>query len=118
MCVMSVVHDHYNHEFDRVLPPNWPFPLVPTQPAPQPQIPPQSSDSLSWLLTLLSKPEEMEKLRQLIADFKAAVEMAAKLDVMTKQPDCVDPEKAQLQNRIKLLEQTIARLQSERIPST
>lgn len=91
MCVMSIVHDHYRDQFPGGM---WP-PLVPN---PYPYTPPDNSHPT---------PEEQERLRQLIKDFREAQEAAAKLDKMMKQPDCVDPEKAKLQERVAELEKQL-----------
>jgi hypothetical protein len=47
---------------------------------------------------------EVDDLRKLIAQFKEATAAAKKVDALTAQPDCEDPEKVKLQDRVKELE--------------
>jgi len=61
----------------------------------------------TWTVTY--EPSETERLRKLIDEFKEAVEAAKKLDVLTNQPDCVDPEKAKLEERVAELERQLAK---------
>ena len=87
MCVMSVVHDHYRDEFNR----GW------------------STTGSAWpYLPAAPSEEEQARLRKLIEDFRHAQEKAEQLDKLMKQPDCVDPEKAKLQERVAELERQLA----------
>ena len=92
MCVVSMVHDHYE-------------PLFPD---------PSGSGGLGglndWLQAKKAQQNEivdLAELRKLIAEFREAIEAAKKVDVLTKQPDCLDPEKAKLQERVDRLEKII-----------
>jgi len=87
MCVMSMVHDHYRDQFG-----GWQWPPIHPNPY-APAIPPV---------------EEQERLRKIIQDFREAQAAAEKLDKLMKQPDCVDPEKAKLQERVAELEKQLA----------
>lgn len=86
MCMMSMVHDHYKDLFPSPTYP-WPSPSAASVP-----------------------PIDIEALRNLINDFNAAVAAAKTLDVLMKQPDCVDPEKAELQKRVASLELLVGEL--------
>jgi hypothetical protein len=97
MCVMSMVHDHFG-------------PLIPDV-TPWGTTPPSITPiDLSGLANGIATAQAIAELRQLIADFRAAVEAAAKVDLLTKQPDCVDPEKAKLEERVARLEKALAGL--------
>jgi hypothetical protein len=85
MCVVSMVFDHY-----QPLIPHWPpAPMQPWQPsplvAPLPQFDPVFAEKL-------------------IEQFKEALEAAKKVDKLTGQPDCADPEKEKLLLRVAALE--------------
>lgn len=49
----------------------------------------------------------IQELRALIAEFKEAVAAARKVDLLTKQPDCEDPEKAKLEERVARIEKAL-----------
>lgn len=102
MCMMSVVHDHFNKEFDSF--PGWP-PIGPDQPTT-----PFDFNKFLILDKVSISKAELEALQKLIKDFRSAVEAAAKLDVLMKTPDCVDPEKAKLQERVLFLEKMVDEL--------
>ena len=102
MCVVSMVHDHY-----RPL-----IPAIPLQPLPHWRMPEKPDQEKFVILS----PEEAERLRKLFADFKKAVEAAATVDALTGQPDCVDPEKKQLQDRIHELEAQLQRIEHSQLP--
>jgi hypothetical protein len=51
---------------------------------------------------------DLSELRKLMDDFKAATEAAKIVDKLTGQPDCIDPEKAKLQERVAELERKLA----------
>jgi hypothetical protein len=50
---------------------------------------------------------EIANLTKVVADFKTAVEAARKVDSLTAQPDCADPEKAKLEARVAELERRL-----------
>jgi hypothetical protein len=86
MCVYSMVLDHYRPIFD---------PILPTQ----------GPTEVNWAQIFTGfTAEEVAALRLLVKDFNAAVKAAIAVDKLTKQPDCEDPEKAKLVDRVKLLE--------------
>lgn len=88
MCVYSMVADYFRPQFEP-----W------TQPgAPSP----------AYIPTPL--PDQTSTLAKLIEDFKAAIEAAKKVDALTGQPNCEDPEKAKLVERVAALEKEIAGL--------
>ena len=51
--------------------------------------------------------EDIQRLEKLIQDFHTAVTAAKVVDDLTGQPDCIDPEKAKLIERVELLENVI-----------
>lgn len=87
MCIMSVVHEDYSKIFPQ--PGGW------LQPVP----------GVPFAVTVPSLATEILEMKQLIAEFRAAVELARQLDILMKKPDCVDPEKAKLEERVAALEQ-------------
>src|SRR5579863_882455 len=96
MCVVSNVHDHFNPLFP---------PIVPTA------APSFDPTTLQW--PIVPAPD-LTEMRKLIYDFKEAVAAAQKLDMLMKQPDCVDPDKAKLQERVARLEKVIDALLDKR----
>ena len=52
----------------------------------------------------------IDELYELLGSFRQAVEAAETFDRLTGQPDCVDPEKATLEDRVAALEQKIEEL--------
>lgn len=53
---------------------------------------------------------ELVELRLLIAEFKQALEAAKAVDRLTGQPDCEDPEKVKLVDRVAELERQVKKL--------
>lgn len=101
MCVVSMVSDHYN-------------PLIPwVQPAPD-QVPPPGA--FVFPSSVVISQEEVDRIRALIRDFKEAMEAAAKVDRLTGQPDCVDPEKKKLTGRVAALEAQLEALRAKEAP--
>lgn len=101
MCVVSMVHDHYEPLIPKIVP--WV--------QPQPTIMPGFPDYVPYTITVPDNKEveqKMKDLQEVIDSFKKAKEAAETVDKLTKQPDCVDPKKAQLEARIKELEEQIA----------
>lgn len=97
MCVMSMVHDHFLPKIEPFLP------KVPIDAQPWPFAPGFTTTTTGGLLPFLTL-EEIATVREIIARFREASAAAAKVDVLTSQPDCVDPEKAKLMARIDELE--------------
>lgn len=97
MCIVSNVHDHYN-------------PLFP------PMVPPvdQVVTPIDWSKVFPQPAPDLSEMRKLIDEFKEAVAAAQKLDTLLKQPDCVDPDKAKLQERVERLERIIDALLVQR----
>lgn len=104
MCVVSLVMDHYTGPFDKWTLPNQDVPL-------QPYTIVQTSSSID--LT-----PHLEEIKQLIKDFRVAVEAAAKVDRLTSQPDCVDPEKVKLEARVTELEARIKDIEQKSVRKT
>lgn len=90
MCVISMVMDHYR-------------PMFPDVPIGGPLPTSQQFD----LSRLFPSAVDLDELRRLINDFKQAVDAAKKVDLLTAQPDCIDPEKAKLLERVERLERVI-----------
>lgn len=101
MCVYSMVMDHYKPIFE---------PWVPNGGTPvQPYTPPSNPHQTLDLSGIMVGPQVAE-LRKLIAEFKEALEAAKKVDALTAQPDCEDPEKAKLVERVAELERRLDEL--------
>lgn len=100
MCIVSMVHDH----FEPILPKRdfW------VQPNPLDPLPGMAAGALPF--TFLPTAEEMAEMRKVIAEFREAVAAAKVVDKLTGQPDCVDPEKAKLEERVAALEEKLAAL--------
>lgn len=81
MCVVSNVYDHY-----------------------RPQIQPWT---LPDTTIKYPQPSELDELRKLIREFRQAVAAAKTVDALTGQPDCADPEKAALEERVAKLEKAL-----------
>lgn len=94
MCVLSMVMD----EFSKA--PEWQ--LIPNKQIGWPYLTNPGNITISSPQTLTK--EDINKLEQLIKDFKEAVNIAQKLDILLKKPDCVDPEKHKLVQRVAELE--------------
>lgn len=93
MCVYSAIHDI----FEPVIPHPVPRPYVPQVPLVPPWSPPMA-------------PSDLEKL---IEAFRQALAAAKVADEVTKQPDCADPEKATLIERVRELERRLAALEGK-----
>jgi hypothetical protein len=107
MCVVSMVHDHYNPIIPDTIP--WIPPIQPGQPWVWPSPTTWPSDKIT--ITPPADPlEELKKIEKLLEDFKNARDAAILVDKLTGQPDCVDPEKAKLEERVAKLEAEIAEL--------
>lgn len=92
MCVVSMIHDHFD-------------PIIPTI-DPEPW---KRSDSDPWRNDPSTIPAfDLRELDDIIKEFRRLLDMAKTIDIKTNQPDCVDPEKAKLQDRIVELEKLIA----------
>ncbi len=92
-----MVFDHYQPK----IPVDWGTEFIPgtvTITSPQPE--PQKSDTEKLV-------EEIAALRKVIADFREALQAAMKVDRLTNQPDCADPEKAKLEQRVADLERRL-----------
>lgn len=95
MCMVSNVYDQWNPWFPS------PSTVPVTQPTPIPTpIVIQQGLNIS--------PED---LRLLIKSFHKAVEAAKVFDQITGQPDCEDPDKAKLEERVAELEKRLAELE-------
>lgn len=108
MCVVSMVIDKFRDPFQPYIPWIEPYPginpFVPTKTDPPPAVNP-------FVAVPAIAPAELAELRQLIADFKEAIAAAKTVDRLTKQPDCEDPGKAKLIDRVAELEKRLAKLE-------
>jgi hypothetical protein len=104
MCVMSVVMDKFNPVFPS--PNQWP-----SRPFPAAQ---------PWLPDVKTGPPdpaiEIEQMRKHIEAFREAVKAAEVIDRVTEQPDCVDPEKEKLVERVAELEAKINKYERDALP--
>ncbi len=98
ICTVSQVFDHYTDKFKP-----W---QIPWDGTPNPHITPQIPPVLSPPMIMLP----LEELRQLIAEFREAIAAAKTVDRLTGQPDCEDPDKAKLEDRVAVLEKKLAAL--------
>lgn len=89
MCVVSMVHDHFRDRFAPWIP-SQPYEFVPFTPV----IP-----ATDW-----------NKIFEEAAKFQEAIRAAQVVDRLTKQPDCIDPEKAKLEQRVAELEEIVRKL--------
>lgn len=92
MCVMSMVHD----DFSKRIPTDWGTTIV-TGTSPFVAMPATHAQ-------VEALRQEVAALKQVVLDFHEAVRAAAVVDRLTRQPDCVDPEKAKLEERVRELE--------------
>lgn len=83
MCVYSMVMDHYEGRFPYTV---TAVPFVPTHI--------ETAPAADWL--------------KLVGELKQAAEAAKMVDKLTGQPDCVDPEKQKLEERVAQLEKLLA----------
>ena len=90
MCVVSMVSDFYQQQIQRRPLSEW-FPS-----------PPQTQITITPSLIA-----EISELRKLIAEFREAMAAAKRVDDLTGQPDCVDPKKATLVDRVADLEKRL-----------
>lgn len=91
MCVISMVMDHYQPLIPEITP------LGPTFGPTAPPI------QYGWPPSV-----DLVALRRLIDEFNAAVAAAKTVDKLTGQPDCEDPEKMKLVERVAELEIRLA----------
>jgi hypothetical protein len=89
VCTYSAVIDHYQGQ----LTPFW-----------------QTYQSTYDAWTNFLTAEEIAKLRKLLEDFAEAGAIAKKLDALMAQPDCEDPDKLKLVERVAELEKQLAAL--------
>jgi hypothetical protein len=54
-----------------------------------------------------------ETVKELIDSLRQALAAAEKLDELTNQPDCVDPEKAKLMERVTILEERLDEIEHQ-----
>lgn len=92
MCVVSMVHDHFDPLIPSLGDLTKPWNVEPSGPTP-----------FVWPPT----PQEAIDYRKLAEAFREAVDAAKTVDLLTKQPDCVDPEKAKLEARVAELERRL-----------
>jgi hypothetical protein len=59
-------------------------------------------------------PAQIIEFQELVDNIKKAAEAAKVVDDLTGQPDCVDPEKAQLLKRVETLEKELKKLKSKK----
>lgn len=100
MCYISMVMEDFTKRDEWQLIPNQ-LPFVPNF------IPNPGNQSV--IITSLTK-QDIDKLEKLIAEFKEAVVLANRLDVLVKKPDCIDPEKAKLITRVAELEEQLNKI--------
>lgn len=103
MCVVSMVFDDFGRRFTPWIQP-WQPTIVPT-PAPAPFSPP--------VVLPIPGAAEVAELRKLIDEFKEALAAARTVDRLTNKPDCEDPDKARLLDRVADLEKRLAAVEKQ-----
>ena len=107
MCVYSMVSDHFAPMFPNILPFSpYNFPQTPEPKVDWATIFAEAQNGAE----LKELREAVESARKLIAEFKEALEAAKVVDRATKQPDCADPEKAKLEERVAAIEKILSDL--------
>jgi hypothetical protein len=120
MCVTSAVMDQYRPYFYFPNPNIWDPQYRPnTQPPTQPWPVPVPVPTVPWVspaptFTPEDIAEATKAMKELIESFRKAVDAAEVFDRLTGQPDCVDPEKGELMDRVDALEARIAELETEK----
>lgn len=77
-----------------------------------PQVPVITTIPWTWSSPVPLEPQptiDLDEWRKLLEDLKQARDAAIKVDDLTGQPDCVDPEKAKLEDRVRQLEELLAK---------
>lgn len=97
MCIVSQVFDKYDPLFPN--PDEWKKWQV---------TPGMGSTSTLTIITDQNIAERMAQMDALIKEFKDLLEAAKKLDKALNQPDCEDPDKAKLVERVEVLEKIVA----------
>lgn len=92
MCVLSMVHDHYLPKFPGLT---------------------VGTTTIQWPPQQPLSAEQVEAVKKLIAEFYEATRAAKVVDSLTGQPDCVDPAKATLVERVRALEIRVAELERQ-----
>lgn len=101
MCVTSAVMDQWNPYIPQ---PNKIWPQPQTVPYTQPYNIPPNQQITIWPQPQVAGGVDNGTVKELIDSLRQALEAAEKLDELTNQPDCVDPEKAKLMERVAILE--------------
>lgn len=97
MCVVSMVQDQFRPIIPR---PVWPYslPIKTTPWSPQPIKP---------IVYPWTPPMASEALDELLRKYNKMLNLAEEVDDLTGQPDCEDPEKATLRERVAELERRL-----------
>lgn len=104
MCVVSAVMDQWR--------PHFPSPNVTPNPYPWPP----GGGTVPGRYPVVPKSYSQDDLQRLIDAFRDAVKSAKVLDEITGQPDCEDPEKAKLIERVAELEAQLEAIRSAASP--
>lgn len=96
MCYVSAVMDQYR-------------PHIPPQPwrPGETYTPPQVPSERSGIAVIQQPIVDLDRLEELIESFREAVKAAEAFDRITGQPNCVDLEKQQLEDRVAELEEQL-----------
>jgi hypothetical protein len=100
MCVVSMVHDHFSKTIEP-----WHERVRKFQ-----EDAGITTGTTAVGTVTISQPPDLTELKTLIAEFRELVAAAKKIDAVTGQPDCVDPEKAKLEDRVRALEAQMEKL--------
>lgn len=100
MCVVSMIGDHYNDEWDK-----W-RKFIPNEPYPNPIIPnPQKEidwDDFVKKINPIPTRKEFEDLKKEVEDLKKLLKRAKEYDEKNNEPDC------EIEDKIKFLKQVAA----------
>lgn len=108
MCMMSAVFDQWRPAFPPAHHPVYPWPT----PAPD------LVDAQERLVDDAQKRYSVDDLGALIDAFQAALDAAKRYDEITGQPDCADPDKAKLLERVADLERRLREVEERPASST
>lgn len=88
MCMVSMIYDHYEPK----------IPVIERHPFDQPFVLPATP----------KEPTSLDEFRKMLDEFKRDVKAAKETDAKAGEPDCFDPAKAKLEERVRELEKLLA----------
>lgn len=111
MCIVSAVQDHYGERFREYWSYFPPYTTTPGTGGPFGPIGPV----IDPIPLIPTDPAKLYKdIDKLVEEYRRSLKSAEQLDKDMKQPDCEDPEKAKLTERVEDLERQIKELKKDR----